>query len=117
LPEEFARYFFQQFISGVAYLHSHHIAHRDLKLANTLVDDSVPPRIKICDVSREGYSTWGAEESQSEGKVEGRAPPPSLFPHSPPFLPSHLYLIRFPNFLFLPLNSSACPACGARTRR
>ncbi|GAU29276.1 hypothetical protein TSUD_226470 [Trifolium subterraneum] len=44
-----ARYFFQQLISGVYYLHSMQISHRDLKLENTLLDGSPAPRLKICD--------------------------------------------------------------------
>lgn len=44
--EDEARYFFQQLISG-------EISHGDLKLANTLLDGSSVPRLKICDF---GYS-------------------------------------------------------------
>jgi serine/threonine-protein kinase SRK2 len=48
-----ARYFFQQLICGVHYLHALQICHRDLKLENTLLDGSPAPRLKICDF---GYS-------------------------------------------------------------
>ncbi|PWZ13824.1 Serine/threonine-protein kinase SAPK2 [Zea mays] len=51
--EDEARFFFQQLISGVSYCHSMQICHRDLKLENTLLDDSIAPRLKICDF---GYS-------------------------------------------------------------
>ena len=44
-----ARYFFQQLISGVAYCHAKGVAHRDLKLENTLVHGESVPRLKICD--------------------------------------------------------------------
>eukprot|EP01002_Notosolenus_urceolatus_P000737 NODE_1184_length_1535_cov_13.947510_g982_i0.p1 GENE.NODE_1184_length_1535_cov_13.947510_g982_i0~~NODE_1184_length_1535_cov_13.947510_g982_i0.p1 ORF type:complete len:470 (+),score=107.43 NODE_1184_length_1535_cov_13.947510_g982_i0:160-1410(+) len=37
LPESEARYFFQQLICGVFHVHSHGIAHRDLKLENILI--------------------------------------------------------------------------------
>lgn len=37
LPEDQARFFFQQLVSGVAHLHDNQICHRDLKLENTLV--------------------------------------------------------------------------------
>ena len=38
-------------------MHAHHVAHRDLKLDNTLLDDSKPPLIKICDF---GFAKeWG----------------------------------------------------------
>lgn len=49
LSEDEARYFFRQFISTVEFCHRHNVAHRDLKLDNTLLDDSQPPVIKICD--------------------------------------------------------------------
>ncbi|VVB08768.1 unnamed protein product [Arabis nemorensis] len=48
-----ARYFFQQLICGVQYLHAMKICHRDLKLENILLDGSPAPRLKICDF---GYS-------------------------------------------------------------
>lgn len=59
LSEDEARYFFKQFLSAVNYCHSHMVAHRDLKLDNTLLDDSKPPIIKICDF---GFAkTWSEE--------------------------------------------------------
>ena len=46
----------QQFIAAVEYCHLHCVAHRDLKLDNTLLDDSNPPVIKLCDF---GFAkTW-----------------------------------------------------------
>ncbi|KAG6775835.1 hypothetical protein POTOM_019334 [Populus tomentosa] len=51
--EDEARFFFQQLISGVSYCHAMQVCHRDLKLENTLLDDSPAPRLKICDF---GYS-------------------------------------------------------------
>lgn len=59
LSEDEARYFFKQFLSAVRYCHAHNVAHRDLKLDNTLLDDSKPPVIKICDF---GFAkTWSEE--------------------------------------------------------
>lgn len=49
LAEDEALFFFKQFISAVEYCHKHSVAHRDLKLDNTLLDSSNPPFIKICD--------------------------------------------------------------------
>ncbi|GMH37429.1 hypothetical protein BSKO_05302 [Bryopsis sp. KO-2023] len=49
LAEDEALFFFKQFISAVEYCHKHSVAHRDLKLDNTLLDSSKPPFIKICD--------------------------------------------------------------------
>jgi serine/threonine-protein kinase SRK2 len=39
----------QQCIEAVDYCHRRDVAHRDLKLDNTLLDESKPPFIKICD--------------------------------------------------------------------
>jgi serine/threonine protein kinase len=47
--EDEARYFFQQLISGVHYCHQKNVTHRDLKLENTLLDDSPAPLLKIAD--------------------------------------------------------------------
>lgn len=49
LDEDEACYYFKQLISAVEYCHNHNVAHRDLKLDNALMDDSVPPRMKLCD--------------------------------------------------------------------
>ncbi|KAI8101424.1 hypothetical protein M9435_001530 [Picochlorum sp. BPE23] len=59
LSEDEARYFFKQFLSAVNYCHNHRVVHRDLKLDNTLLDNSKPPIIKICDF---GFAkTWSEE--------------------------------------------------------
>ena len=48
--------FAQQFVAAVEYCHQHCVAHRDLKLDNTLLDDANPPTIKLCDF---GFAkTW-----------------------------------------------------------
>ncbi|XP_021900788.1 serine/threonine-protein kinase SAPK2-like isoform X2 [Carica papaya] len=64
--EDEARFFFQQLISGVSYCHSMQICHRDLKLENTLLDDSTAPRVKICDF---GYSKSSVLHSQPKSTV------------------------------------------------
>ncbi|XP_051141087.1 serine/threonine-protein kinase SAPK1 [Andrographis paniculata] len=64
--EDEARFYFQQLISGVSYCHSMQICHRDLKLENTLLDDSSAPRLKICDF---GYSKSSVLHSQPKSTV------------------------------------------------
>ncbi|XP_076912002.1 serine/threonine-protein kinase SAPK1-like isoform X1 [Bidens hawaiensis] len=64
--ENEARFFFQQLISGVSYCHSMEICHRDLKLENTLLDESIAPRVKICDF---GYSKSSVLHSQPKSAV------------------------------------------------
>ncbi|CAD5319260.1 unnamed protein product [Arabidopsis thaliana] len=52
-----ARYFFQQLICGVHYLHALQICHRDLKLENTLLDGSpAPPPEVFCRSEYDGKS-------------------------------------------------------------
>eukprot|EP01083_Nonionella_stella_P042487 114722_1 len=47
LPEEKARLFFQEIISGVEYCHAHMVVHRDLKPENILLDEN--NNVKIAD--------------------------------------------------------------------
>ncbi|GLI63203.1 hypothetical protein VaNZ11_006102 [Volvox africanus] len=49
LDEDEARYFFRQLISAVEYCHRNNVAHRDLKLDNTLLDHHSPAWLKLCD--------------------------------------------------------------------
>ncbi|EFJ44395.1 hypothetical protein VOLCADRAFT_118773 [Volvox carteri f. nagariensis] len=49
LDEDEARYFFRQLISAVEYCHRNNVAHRDLKLDNTLLDNHDPAWLKLCD--------------------------------------------------------------------
>ncbi|TYK05391.1 serine/threonine-protein kinase SRK2H-like [Cucumis melo var. makuwa] len=83
--EDETRYFFQQLICGLEYIHSRQICHRDLKLDNILLDGSKAPRVKICDF---GYSklyslhstpntavgspTYAAPEVLDEGEYDGQ---------------------------------------------
>ncbi|KAG2451796.1 hypothetical protein HYH02_003572 [Chlamydomonas schloesseri] len=49
IDEDEARYFFIQLVSAVEYCHRNNVAHRDLKLDNTLLDNHVPSWLKLCD--------------------------------------------------------------------
>jgi serine/threonine-protein kinase SRK2 len=49
VDEAVACYFFRQLIAAVEYCHRHRIAYRDIKLENTLLDRSSPPRVVACD--------------------------------------------------------------------
>mmetsp|Transcript_20348 Transcript_20348/g.56393 ORF Transcript_20348/g.56393 Transcript_20348/m.56393 type:complete len:457 (-) Transcript_20348:375-1745(-) len=63
LSEMETLYFFKQIVLALEFCHTHNVAHRDLKLDNTLLDGSDPPYIKICDF---GFAkSWGenAEEA------------------------------------------------------
>ena len=54
LPEDTARWFFQQMMVALDFCHDLGIANRDIKLENILLDDALPlPHLKICDF---GYS-------------------------------------------------------------
>lgn len=66
LTEEEARFIFKQFLSAVEYIHKHKVAHRDLKLDNTLLDENDPPCIKICDF---GFSKYFDENSNMHTQI------------------------------------------------
>lgn len=53
LKEHEARWFFQQLIIAVDFVHKKGVVNRDIKLENTLLDSSPKPLIKLCDF---GYS-------------------------------------------------------------
>jgi len=65
MNEPMARYFFQQLIAGLGYMHSQGMCHRDLKLENLLLSDN-PPKLKLCDF---GYSKSSKWQSQAKSKV------------------------------------------------
>ena len=52
----YARHYFRQLMAGLAYMHSHHIAHRDLSLENILLDDK--GNLKICDLLANKHTRW-----------------------------------------------------------
>jgi len=65
MNEPMARYFFQQLIAGLGYMHCQGMCHRDLKLENLLLTDN-PPKLKICDF---GYSKSMKWQSQAKSRV------------------------------------------------
>jgi serine/threonine-protein kinase SRK2 len=66
LKESEARWFFQQLIVGVDYVHRMGVANRDIKLENTLLDGSPRPLLKICDF---GYSKHEKFQSAPGSRV------------------------------------------------
>lgn len=67
LTEDEARYYFKQLISAVEYCHGHNVAHRDLKLDNTLLDSHDPPYLKLCDF---GFAKhWIADENMNTMRI------------------------------------------------
>lgn len=81
LSESKSRCLFQQLISGVAYLHTQKVAHRDLKLENTLLSSGGGgvPQLKICDF---GFSKSSSEMASEAKTMVGTAcyMPPELVP-------------------------------------
>lgn len=49
LAEDDARWFFQQVVIAIDYCHRLGVCSRDIKLENTLLDDSPRPLVKLCD--------------------------------------------------------------------
>lgn len=66
LKENEARWFFQQLIVAVDYVHRMGVANRDIKLENTLLDGSARPLIKLCDF---GYSKHEKFQSAPGSRV------------------------------------------------
>jgi len=66
LKEEEARWFFQQLIVGMDYCHRMGVVNRDIKLENTLLDNSPRPLVKLCDF---GYSKHEKFQSAPGSRV------------------------------------------------
>ena len=66
------RWFFQQLIIAVDYLHAKGVANRDIKAENLLLDNSPRPLLKVCDF---GFSTKTDPDAVSKvGTVPYMAP-------------------------------------------
>ncbi|KIY94189.1 hypothetical protein MNEG_13773, partial [Monoraphidium neglectum] len=75
MDEDAACYFFRQLISAVQYCHEGHVAHRDLKLDNALLDDRDPPRLKLCDFGfAKGWATSSNMDTMRIGTAEYMGP-------------------------------------------
>ena len=61
MSEDEARYLFRQLVGAVDFMHRNHVAHRDLKLDNTLLTEHNPPHIKLCDF---GFARGWGEDSK-----------------------------------------------------
>ncbi|EFJ47716.1 hypothetical protein VOLCADRAFT_33220, partial [Volvox carteri f. nagariensis] len=61
-----ARYFFRLLISAVEYLHSSHVAHRDLKMCNVVLTQRRPPTLKLCDF---GFAKGWDESSMMNTRI------------------------------------------------
>mmetsp|Transcript_30394 Transcript_30394/g.57279 ORF Transcript_30394/g.57279 Transcript_30394/m.57279 type:complete len:431 (-) Transcript_30394:248-1540(-) len=73
MNEPMARYFFQQLIAGIGYMHSQGMCHRDLKLENLLLSDN-PPKLKICDFGYSKSRTWDSATNSKVGTAAYVAP-------------------------------------------
>jgi serine/threonine protein kinase len=72
MPEPLARYFFVQLAHAVAHCHALSVAHRDLKLANVLLDDSSPPTVKLIDFGLSTTPAMVAVRSTSSSSSSSR---------------------------------------------
>ncbi|KAI8468136.1 MAG: kinase-like domain-containing protein [Monoraphidium minutum] len=75
LNEDEANYLFRQLVWAVQFCHENHVAHRDLKLDNTLLDDHQPPRLKLCDFGfAKGWATNSNMDTMRIGTPEYMGP-------------------------------------------
>ena len=69
-PEDVIRSFTKQILSGLAYLHAHHIIHRDIKGANILVGTSGIIKVADFGASKKLVSLTGSLRSSTSGPGE-----------------------------------------------
>ena len=56
LDEQTARFYFRQLMTGVAYCHSHHVVHRDLKLENVMLANSKNGKTQVLKIIDFGFA-------------------------------------------------------------
>jgi serine/threonine-protein kinase SRK2 len=76
MSEDEGRYLFRQLVGAVDFMHRNHVAHRDLKLDNTLLTSHNPPHLKLCDF---GFARGWGEDSKFTTVIgtPGMIPSPS----------------------------------------
>ncbi|KAK3283458.1 kinase super protein [Cymbomonas tetramitiformis] len=73
LVESVARFFFQQLVSGLDYMQSQGVCHRDIKLENTLISGN-PPTLKLCDFGYSKSQRWQSDPHSQVGTAAYIAP-------------------------------------------
>lgn len=74
LAENVVRWFFQQIVFGLDYVHRMGVANRDIKPSNTLLDDSPWPIIKLCDFGFSKHEVNDSSPSSIVGTMQYLAP-------------------------------------------
>lgn len=74
ISEQLGRWFFQQLIIGLDYIHRKGIANRDIKLENTLIEGEEWPLLKICDFGYSKNSITGSDPKSLVGTRPYLAP-------------------------------------------
>jgi BR serine/threonine kinase len=69
LPEECAKYIFEEIVSGLEYLHSRGISHGDIKLENIICSDDM--KVKLIDF---GFSSEESIQIKYRGSIDYCAP-------------------------------------------
>lgn len=79
LPEAETRTIFREIVQAVAYLHEHGIIHRDLKLSNILLDDSMKPKLADFGLAVRQSNPLSSEQQTLCGTPNYLAPYCSVF--------------------------------------
>jgi serine/threonine protein kinase len=74
LQSSVCRWFFQQLIAALDYLHCMGVAHRDVKIENILLNTSPRPLLKICDLGFSKHSEYQSSPKSMIGTLNYTAP-------------------------------------------